>query len=49
MELVLRVVWLMGNIGAEETGQRIANLAGSPVLVEYDRVTWYGNYFMSKS
>ena len=34
-----------GNIGAEETGQRIANLAGSPVLVEYDRATWYGRLF----
>ena len=34
-----------GDIGAEETGQRIANIAGSSVLVEYDRATWYGRLF----
>lgn len=34
-----------GDIGAEETAQRIANIAGSSVLVEYDRATWYGRFF----
>jgi hypothetical protein len=34
-----------GDIGAEETAQRIANIAGSSVLVEYDRATWYGRLF----
>ena len=33
------------DFGAEETGQRIADISGSTVLVEYDRATWYGRLF----
>lgn len=34
-----------GDIGAEETAQRIANISGSTTLVEYDRATFYGRLF----
>ncbi len=34
-----------GDIGAEETAQRIANLSGSTTTVTYDRATWYGRFF----
>ena len=34
-----------GDIGAEETAQRIANLSGSTTTVTYDEATWYGRLF----
>ena len=34
-----------GDIGAEETAQRIANLSGSTTTVTYDAATWYGRIF----
>lgn len=37
------VAW--GDIGAEETAQRIANLSGSTTTVTYDQATFYGRLF----
>ena len=34
-----------GDIGAEETAQRIANISGSTTTVTYDQATWYGRIF----
>ena len=34
-----------GDIGAEETAQRIANLSGSTTTVTYDEATYYARLF----